>query len=68
MKTYLPRVRRGGSWSDGPRGARVAYRSRRTPGTRSFHLGLRLVKSDNEVPDSGEGEKPDTTCSNGEHP
>jgi hypothetical protein len=68
MKTYLPRVVRGGSWRDHPRYARVAFRSRLTPGGRSSLVGLRLVKSDNEVPDSGEGEKPDTTCSNGEHP
>ena len=68
MKRCLLRVVRGGSWRYPPRYTRVAVLGRGTPGTRSFHLGLRLVKSDNEVPDSGEGEKPDTTCSNGEHP
>jgi formylglycine-generating enzyme required for sulfatase activity len=39
------RVYRGGSWYVDPRGARVAYRDRYTPGTRYDHLGLRLVRT-----------------------
>ena len=44
MKTYLPRVLRGGSWINYPRYARVAYRIRYTPGRRC-DVGLRLVRS-----------------------
>ena len=39
------RVRRGGSWNDSPRGARVAVRYRYAPGDRYFDLGLRLVRT-----------------------
>jgi formylglycine-generating enzyme required for sulfatase activity len=39
------RVRRGGSWDDRPRCARVAYRGRRGPGGRRSLLGFRLARS-----------------------
>jgi len=39
------RVLRGGSWSDGAVGCRVAYRSRNTPVNRNQDLGLRLSRS-----------------------
>ena len=39
------RVNRGGSWVNTPRGARVADRSRNTPGYRRHNLGLRLVRT-----------------------
>ncbi len=39
------RVDRGGSWSDDPRYARVAYRGRNTPDFRFSNLGLRLVRT-----------------------
>ena len=45
MKTYLPRVLRGGSWINYPRYARVAYRYRITPDYRFNYVGLRLVRS-----------------------
>ena len=35
----------GGSWSDYPQCARVAFRVRFTPGNRDYYLGLRLAKS-----------------------
>jgi formylglycine-generating enzyme required for sulfatase activity len=38
------RVIRGGSWGDGPRNARVAFRRRYEPGIRGSSLGLRLVE------------------------
>ncbi len=41
----LSRVFRGGSWSDGPRLARVAYRSNGTPGYHNYDLGVRLLRS-----------------------
>jgi formylglycine-generating enzyme required for sulfatase activity len=37
------RVIRGGSWSDDPRGARSAYRSRDEPGNRYYYLGFRVA-------------------------
>jgi formylglycine-generating enzyme required for sulfatase activity len=39
------RVRRGGSWYDAPRDARVANRIRITPGYRGFNFGVRLLKT-----------------------
>ena len=39
------RVSRGGSWSTLPRGARVTYRQKHTPTSRSHSLGLRLVRT-----------------------
>ncbi|MBL8618538.1 MAG: formylglycine-generating enzyme family protein [Deltaproteobacteria bacterium] len=39
------RVNRGGSWSVGPLGARVAYRLDAFPGYRSINLGVRLVRT-----------------------
>jgi len=39
------RVDRGGSWSVGPRNARVAYRYFVAPGIRSFSLGVRLLRA-----------------------
>jgi formylglycine-generating enzyme required for sulfatase activity len=39
------RVYRGGSWSLGPKFARVAYRVSGTPGIRSKHLGVRLLRT-----------------------
>ena len=40
------RVFRGGSWSGGPRNARVADRNWSVPGIRGDDLGLRLVRTD----------------------
>jgi hypothetical protein len=67
MKTYFV-ITVSWSWLDTASLLRDSYRIRLVPSYRYDSLGFRLVKSDNEVPDSGEGEKPDTTCSNGEHP
>ena len=39
------RVFRGGSWYYVPLSARVAYRGRNTPGYRSIHLGVRLLRT-----------------------
>lgn len=39
------RVVRGGSWSDGARGLRSAYRSYFSPGFRGEDLGVRLVRT-----------------------
>jgi formylglycine-generating enzyme required for sulfatase activity len=39
------RVRRGGSWGNAPRFARVAFRGCSTPGSRYGSLGLRLVRT-----------------------
>ena len=39
------RVRRGGSWSDSPRLARVAARNWATPDIRNNALGLRLART-----------------------
>ncbi len=39
------RVYRGGSWDDGSRAARVAYRSSSAPSLRSYDLGVRLLRS-----------------------
>ena len=39
------RVNRGGSWSYYPSNARVANRSRDTPGSRNNDLGFRLCRS-----------------------
>ena len=38
------RVIRGGSWDDVPQFARVAYRNGRTPDSRYYDLGVRLVR------------------------
>ncbi len=39
------RVVRGGCWSNGPQGARVAARSRYAPGSRNDFLGVRLLRT-----------------------
>jgi formylglycine-generating enzyme required for sulfatase activity len=41
--TASSRVRRGGSWLDGPSYCRVAFRGNGTPVIRSYNLGFRLV-------------------------
>jgi len=37
------RLRRGGSWFDGPRGCRSAFRGRGNPGGRFINIGFRIV-------------------------
>ena len=39
------RVLRGGSWSDGPRGLRSAYRLALSAGDRLFNLGFRVART-----------------------
>ena len=39
------RVLRGGSWSGGPRSARVAYRDGDNPASRNIDLGFRLART-----------------------
>jgi formylglycine-generating enzyme required for sulfatase activity len=38
-----PRLRRGGSWLDGPRGCRSAYRNRSGPDYADYDVGFRVV-------------------------
>ena len=38
------RVLRGGSWSNGPRNLRAAYRNRHSTDTRLSHLGFRIAR------------------------
>ena len=68
MKTRTSRVYRGGSWDDSASFLRALFGTWTGPSARDYYLGFRLVKPDDRFPDTGEGEKPGTTCSNGEHP